>query len=559
MAVYYVSTDGSDSGDGSIESPFASIQYAHDNAAPGDTIYVRGGVYTITETIRLTNDGTPDNPISILAYGDETPVLDGIGMNDDGYAGYVLQLAASSWNVIDGLEITNGPEGGMIVHGDSGHNVISGNVFHHNGRLSEWEGKGFAMAGTAHDNLIVNNDSHHNRDLNGDNADGFSINAGTGNVLRGNRAWNNSDDGFDLYNVSYVPGTESNPVVLDGNWAWGNGYDDDGNITGDGTGFKLGGARDIEGNTSGGHIVTNNVAWGNASIGFSANLADVPITLSNNVSFDNRIAEYWLEGADHVLTDNLTVTASGQVFLYETGTGLQIAGFNTVDSSGATGDRGSDGSLPDTDFLSVSDEQWAQIAAGETVIDDGSGTGDGDGTGDDDAGETGIGTGPGDTGGGGASNPDADDGGHQGETPVADSGGDGVIRGGDGKDVLVGSASDEVFNGGEGADKIFGKGGDDTFVFDTDGATDKVSDFEHKADSLALSLDIFSGKGLKDGSLRKKFFEKGKPDDKNDFFYFKKKALFYDSNGSKKGGDVIKVVKLDSDAKLTHHDIDLFA
>ena len=77
MATYYVSTTGSNSNSGSIESPFSSLQYAHNLAKPGDTIYVRGGTYELTQVLKLTKDGTADKPISVLAYKDEVPIFDG--------------------------------------------------------------------------------------------------------------------------------------------------------------------------------------------------------------------------------------------------------------------------------------------------------------------------------------------------------------------------------------------------------------------------------------------------------------------------------------------------
>ena len=54
-------------------------------------------------------------------------------------------------------------------------------------------------------NLLLNNDSYENYDPgnNGENADGFAIKfgVGPGNVLRGNRAWANSDDGYDFWSL----------------------------------------------------------------------------------------------------------------------------------------------------------------------------------------------------------------------------------------------------------------------------------------------------------------------------------------------------------------------
>ncbi|HSC88994.1 MAG TPA: DUF1565 domain-containing protein, partial [Polyangiaceae bacterium] len=46
---YYVAVDGSDSGPGTIEQPFATLQKAINVAQPGELVYVRGGVYNIVQ------------------------------------------------------------------------------------------------------------------------------------------------------------------------------------------------------------------------------------------------------------------------------------------------------------------------------------------------------------------------------------------------------------------------------------------------------------------------------------------------------------------------------
>ena len=198
MAIYYVSPTGSNNNSGQLESPFASLQYAHDIAKPGDTIYMRGGVYKLTSGVQLTKDGTSSNPITVTNSKNEVPILDGSSMK----GGYVVDMSSVSWNHIKGLEIKNGPEGGLMIEGSSHYNKIEQLDVHHNGWNSQWEGKGIVLYGASSNNLLLNNDSHHNQDLNRDNADGFQIaTTGAGNVLRGNRAWANSDDGFDLFNI----------------------------------------------------------------------------------------------------------------------------------------------------------------------------------------------------------------------------------------------------------------------------------------------------------------------------------------------------------------------
>lgn len=79
MANYYVNpSTGNNSNDGSIGSPWATVNYALGTSSPiaaGDTLYLRGGNYN--ERITPKKSGTSGNPITVLAYEDETPNLRG--------------------------------------------------------------------------------------------------------------------------------------------------------------------------------------------------------------------------------------------------------------------------------------------------------------------------------------------------------------------------------------------------------------------------------------------------------------------------------------------------
>lgn len=354
MTIYYVSPTGANGASGTINDPLATLQAAHDQAKPGDTIYLRGGTYQLESGIRLTNDGTADKPITIENYQQEDVII-----NAGSASGYAFTLDSASYNRIKGLEIANGGEGGVLLTGASNNNVLEQLDVHGSGWASEWDGKGFNVFGSSANNLLLNNDSHDNQDLRGDNADGFQIaTTGTGNVLQGNRAWNNSDDGFDLFNVQ--DGTKVGAVTLDDNLAWHNGYGASGAQTGNGSGFKLGGTRPGAGGDSGGHTVTNNVAWDNAGTGFDENSASKPLKLSNNTAYDNG-TNYYFENSGNVLSDNLSA-GTGNVSVAGTENhnswnmtqSVGASAFVSVDASAMTGERGSDGALPASDFLKVS-------------------------------------------------------------------------------------------------------------------------------------------------------------------------------------------------------------
>ena len=70
------SSGGSDSNNGSIGSPFETIQYGVNQlSSGGDKLYIRAGTYR--ETITINKIGTSGNPIIIEAYGNEEVTIDG--------------------------------------------------------------------------------------------------------------------------------------------------------------------------------------------------------------------------------------------------------------------------------------------------------------------------------------------------------------------------------------------------------------------------------------------------------------------------------------------------
>ena len=203
-ATYYVAPNGSNSNPGTQAQPFASLQEAHDVAVAGDTIYMRGGPYLFPAKTTFTRDGASGNRIEVFNYPGEVPVIDGIKQPGGPGTVSIIRLDGASWWHIKGLELKNGPINGLVADQNSSNNIFERLHIHHIGRLGNAGGQGTALRITAGgiNNLVLNNDVHDNEDQQsfGGGANGISLlGAGSGNVVRGNRAWCNSDDGIDTW------------------------------------------------------------------------------------------------------------------------------------------------------------------------------------------------------------------------------------------------------------------------------------------------------------------------------------------------------------------------
>jgi hypothetical protein len=95
-AEYYVAPTGSDSNAGTLSQPFKTITGNVWRLQPGDTMYLRAGVYA--EAITINKSGQPGQPITFKAYQNEQPVL----ANVSGQAIYVYD---KDYITFDGIDI----------------------------------------------------------------------------------------------------------------------------------------------------------------------------------------------------------------------------------------------------------------------------------------------------------------------------------------------------------------------------------------------------------------------------------------------------------------------
>ncbi len=349
--VYYVSTDGNDQNNGqSLSEAFRTISKLLNEIQAGDTAYIRGGLYILNQTTQRS--GTQDHPIIIKSYNHEQVILEGSGNSSNGGRFRIRH----DWYVIEQLELRNGSAGFTLTRNAS-NNIIN------NCRVHDCYYTGFYLANGASNNLIINCDAYNMYDsgTNGQHADGFGVNGqnsmpGPGNKFENCRAYNNSDDGFDVWKAGH-------PVEFIRCLSYRNGHHD-----GDGNGFKLG----INSTQNDKHILKYCMAWDNKQNGFDYNDNELSQTLYHCTSYHNgRNYKFWnINGnpATHDIQNCISAVCTHNDILLQTIITENTNSWNLVDPNDAdivndnflsvddqiiTGPRNTDGSIPDSDFLKL--------------------------------------------------------------------------------------------------------------------------------------------------------------------------------------------------------------
>ncbi len=282
----YCSPDGS--GDGSSKDKPTSVANAITSVKAGQTIYLLGGTYKFSETIVIdqNNSGSAGAYKTVMAYPGETVVWDFSGQGEANSSMRGVVLDGSYWKFY-GFEITKAADNGMLLSGNN--NVIEMMIFNDNQdtglQLSRYRTDTTTVAEWPSNNLIKNCTSKNNCDnATMENADGFAakLTCGEGNVFDGCIAYNNSDDGWDLY-AKEATGPIG-VVTIKNCIAFRNGYTEFGEGYGDcdGNGFKLGGA-----GVGSPHIVENCLAFENLHCGFTDNNNPKLESLTNCTAFNN--------------------------------------------------------------------------------------------------------------------------------------------------------------------------------------------------------------------------------------------------------------------------------
>jgi len=137
---YYVAIDGNDSWPGTEQQPFRTIQRGVNAVVAGDTLLIKNGTYV--EEVDVSRSGTASAPITIKAYPDHKPVIDGRagvdGINSGLPTGDIAETnpitgagakytglfdVTGSYVIVEGLEIKRSMGRGMRVYSISGGKV----------------------------------------------------------------------------------------------------------------------------------------------------------------------------------------------------------------------------------------------------------------------------------------------------------------------------------------------------------------------------------------------------------------------------------------------------
>ena len=218
---YYVAPNGDNTANpGTLRLPWKTIRFGANKLKPGDTLYVRTGVYSERVLVNASGDATA--PITITAYPNEYPVIDGIAIADadwptlvDLRGNYITMsnIEVRNCNMQTNLPYPNFPSGGYGVQLIGHHNRVIGLYVHYNrsvGILAAGS-NGIVEYCTVSGNCQDNNTGPGNHQAWGN---GLSIQHTDNVLVRHNTVFNNWGEGIDVF--------ESNNVTVEDNTVYDN-------------------------------------------------------------------------------------------------------------------------------------------------------------------------------------------------------------------------------------------------------------------------------------------------------------------------------------------------
>ncbi len=153
---WYVSTNGNDANPGTADAPFATLTTPCRKAAPGDTIYLRGGTYYLAGTQGVMCSGTSSSPINISSYPNERAVLDGSHTSSTGDGVWITGSYVNLSNI--DVEYMNGS--GISLY-NTAYDTVTG-CFAHDNFITGIKAFSYTIGATNHitisGNTVFHND-----------------------------------------------------------------------------------------------------------------------------------------------------------------------------------------------------------------------------------------------------------------------------------------------------------------------------------------------------------------------------------------------------------------
>ena len=351
----FVSPEGKADAEGTEADPvdiYTAVKYVQ----PGQTIELAAGTYNLTSTVKVERgiDGTPSKPIRMVASN-------GRAVFDFGKrcAGFIF--AGNYWYV-SGIDCTKSGNSLKGIQVSGSHITLEDVRAYENGntgiQLSRYLSTDDRELWPSYD-LILNCTSYSNADAGYEDADGFAakLTVGDGIVFDGCIAYNNADDGWDLF--AKVETGCIGQVTIQNCVAFANGYGVDGTNEGNGNGFKMGGS-----SMSGPHKLINSAAWGNKAKGIDSN-SGPDIQVYNSMSFNNGSNNVALYTNDTANTDYY-VDGVISYRTQNTGTNENIKAKGTQDKSKIYGKLNffwNDGASSNSEGLKLTDDCFVSLDA----------------------------------------------------------------------------------------------------------------------------------------------------------------------------------------------------
>ncbi len=276
----------SDSGPGTLATPYCTISRGAFVADAGDTVQVLHGTYP--ETVKPSNDGGAGSPITFFVAQGVTVTVSGAAGNST--TGGAFRITQKNYIVIDGFTISHTADSGILLT-LSDNITVRNNQVSNSGTLVTAYRDGIALNGTTNstisnnttdyntrDGIRLTNSSDHNtiRDNlvfgnSGQSVDrdakGIDLIDSQHNTIIHNIVYGNEDSGINLYSGTRLDGSSDNLVI--------------GNL------FYTNGDHGIDNNASPRNVIVGNTVQGNVTSGINLEATSPGSTIFNNIVSDN--------------------------------------------------------------------------------------------------------------------------------------------------------------------------------------------------------------------------------------------------------------------------------